>query len=524
MTRNLPAALLVLAACTAPAHCADLTIAVGTEVTSIDPHYVQVLPNNNIAEHVFDKLVHTDERQKLRPGLAQSWRPIDDLTWEFRLRRGVKFHDGSDFTAADVVFSLDRPKWLAALPKPPIGGYGVFTQAITEKIVVDPYTIRLKTAAAYPNLPNDMSGLPVVSSRAAKDAHGPSFDSGKAAVGTGPYRFVRFARGDRVELARNDQYWDARPAWDRVTFRMIVNDASRVATLLSGGVDMIDNIPTPDFAKLKAQPGFNVFTTVSNRLIHFQLDSARDKSPFITDKAGAALERNPLKDVRVRRALSMAINRPAIVERTMDGLAVPAGQLMPEGFFGLSPNLKVDAYDPDGARKLLAEAGYPDGFALTLHGPNNRYVNDDQLVQVVAQMLSRVGIGAKVQTMPMSIYAGRGSRHEYSVALLGWGVVTGEATFPLRALVATFNKDKQWGVWNWGGYSNPRADALLDQALATVDDPRREKLLQEATDLVIRDYAIIPLHFQVNTWAARKPLQYVPRTDERTYAHAVRVR
>jgi peptide/nickel transport system substrate-binding protein len=224
----------------------------------------------------------------------------------------------------------------------------------------------------------------------------------------------------------------------------------------------------------------------------------------------------------VRKAFSKAINRTAIVERVMEGLAIPAGQLMPEGFFGVSPNLGPEPYDPDGAKKLLAEAGYPDGFGITLHGPNNRYVNDEQIVQAVAQMLTRVGIATKVETLPFSVYVSRANKVEFSAALLGWGVTTGEATYPLRSLIATYNQAKGLGTWNWGRYSNPAMDALLEQGLATVDNAKREKLLQQATELVINDTGLVPLHYQVNTWAARKGLVYTPRTDERTYAHEVR--
>src|SRR4029079_9655815 len=186
--------------------------------------------------------------------------------------------------------------------------------------------------------------------------------------------------------------------------------------------------------------------------------SNRDKSPYVTDKAGRALDRNPLKDVRVRRALSKAINRQALVDRVMEGAARSTGQLMPEGTFGYAPGLKPEPYDPDGARKLLAEAGYPDGFGLTLHGPNNRYVNDDQIVQAVAQMLTRVGIATRVETLPFSVYVSRANKTEFSAALLGWGVSTGEATYPLRSLLATYSQAKGLGTWNWGRYSNPQMD------------------------------------------------------------------
>ncbi len=509
-------AALALALLALPAAAADLMIGLGADVTSLDPHFSNAAPNNSIAEQIFDKLIVNDAKQNQRPGLAESWRTIDDTTWEFKLRRGVKFHDGTDFTAADVVASIERP---AVLNSP--GGMTIFTRAITEKIIVDPYTLRLKTATPYPNLPTDLSGLPIVQAKA-RNASTADFDTGKAAIGTGAWKFVRYAKGDRIELARNDAYWGPKPVWDKVTFRLIISDPSRIAALLAGDVQFIEVVPTADYAKMKTNKDITLFTTVSNRMIHLHLDSNRDQSPFVTDKAGKPLEKNPLKDVRVRRAISKAINRPAIVERVMEGLAIPAGQIVPEGFFGFAPALKAEAYDPDGAKKLLAEAGYPDGFGLTLHGPNNRYVNDDQIVQTVAQMLARVGIAVKVETMPMSIYTARANKLDFSAALLGWGVSTGEASYPLRSLVATFNRDKGFGTWNWGRYANPKADAVLEQALATVDNPKREKLLQQATELVIADYGVIPLHYQVNTWAGRRGFTYTPRTDERTYAHEVR--
>jgi peptide/nickel transport system substrate-binding protein len=516
IVRLLIAALLALTAL-ATATAAELVIGLGADVTSIDPHNNNAAPNNSIAEQIFNKLIENDASQKPKPGLAESWQTIDDLTWEFKLRRGVKFHDGSDFTAADVAFSIERPGIINAP-----GGFTIFTRAITEKIIVDPYTIRLKTATPYPNMPIDMAGLIIVSSKAAKGAVGGDFDSGKATIGTGPWKFVRYIKGDRIELVRNDNYWGPKPPWDKVTFRLITSDPSRVAALLSGDVQMIEVVPPADYAKLKVNKDITIFTTTSNRMIHLHLDSNRDKSPFVTDKAGKPLDRNPFKDARVRKAVSKAINRNAIVERVMDGLALPAGQLVPEGFFGVSATLKPEPFDPEGARKLLAEAGYPDGFAITLHGPNNRYVNDDQIVQAVAQMLTRVGIVTRVETLPFSVYVSRANKVEFSAALLGWGVSTGEATYPLRSLIATYNQAKGLGTWNWGRYSNPQMDALLEQGLATVDNAKREKLLQQATELVINDTGLVPLHYQVNTWAARKGLVYTPRTDERTYAQDVR--
>ena len=506
-----------------PAGAADISIALGADVSSIDPHYHNLTPNSNIAEHIFETLVAKDARSRLRPALAESWRAVDDLTWEFKLRRGVKFHDGGDFTAQDVVFTIDR---VPTVPNSP-SSFSTYTKQITEKIVVDPYTIRFKTAAPYPLMPNDMSTIFILSSRAAKGTTGTTttgaatedFNSGKAAIGTGPFRFVRFAKGDRIELTRNDAYWGAKSAWDKVTFRIITADPTRVAALLAGDVRAIENVPTADIARIAKSSELTLYRTVSHRLMYLHLDSNRDRSPFVTDKAGKPLEKNPLKDLRVRRAISKAINRQALVERVMEGAAVTSGQLMPEGLFGYTSALKPEAYDIDGARKLLAEAGYPDGFALTLHAPNDRYVNDEQIAQAIAQLLARAGIATKVEAMPSSVYFTRASKLEYSFMLVGWAADTAEASSPLKALLATYNTEKGMGTANRGRYSNAKMDETLMQALATVDDAKRERILQQATEIAVGDLGIIPLYHQHNLWATRKGVTYTPRTDERTLAH-----
>ena len=260
---------------------------------------------------------------------------------------------------------------------------------------------------------------------------------------------------------------------------------------------------------------------MSNRVIYLHLDSNREQPPFVTDKAGKPLAKNPMKDVRVRRAMSRAINRPAIVDRIMSGAAIPAGQLLPEGFFGVSPNLKPDPFDPAGARKLLAEAGYPDGFRVTLHSPNDRYVNDEQIAQAVAQMLTQAGIDTRVEAMPSATFFTRATKLEFSLMLVGWGSGTGETSSPLRSLLATYDRDKGTGAANRGRYSNPKMDALVAQALVTVDDQKRAKLLAEACEVSMNDVGIIPLHYQVSFWGMRKGLTYVPRADEYTLAHLV---
>jgi peptide/nickel transport system substrate-binding protein len=509
------AALVMIGA--APVAASDLTIGIGADVTAIDPHYHNVTPNNNVAAHIFDYLVLRDERQKPIPGLAESWRTVDPLTWEFKLRKGVKFHDGSEFTAADVVASIERVPLVPNSPSP----FTAYTKQIKEMVVVDPYTIRFRTAAPYPLMPTDMTQVAIISAKAAK-ASTEDFNSGKAAIGTGPYKLLRYAKGDRIELARHDGYWGGKTPWEKVTLRLLPNDASRVAALLAGDVQAIEYVPTSDVARIRADKRLNVYKVIADRLIYLHLDSDRDASPYVTDKDGKPLPKNPLKDPRVRKAISKAINRTAIVDKVMEGEAVAAGQLLADGMFGTTKNLKVEPYDPAGAKKLLSEAGFPNGFGVTIHAPNNRYVNDAKIAQAVAQMLTRVGIATRVEAMPSATYFPQATELKFSLMLLGWSSGTGEASSPLKALLATYSRDKGFGTANRGRYSNPRVDALLEQALATVDDPKREALLQRATEVAIGDTGIIPLHFQVNLWATRNGITYVPRTDENTLAHKFR--
>jgi peptide/nickel transport system substrate-binding protein len=506
----------VAAAFAITVHAAELRIGLGADVTSFDPHFLNVAPNNNAAWHVFDALVHVDANARIVPGLALSWHAVDPTTWEFKLRKGVKFHDGSDFTADDVIFSLDRPATLAASPGPFTG----FVKPIVSKKIIDPWTIRLKTATPYAMLPYDLNSIFIVSKKVATGATTEDFNSGKAAIGTGPYKLVRFARGNRIELAGNDAYWGGKPAWSAVTLRILHADTSRIAALLAGDVDAIENIPTADLTRLKANANLRLEQKVSWRTLFLHMDQYRDQPPRLTDKSGKPLAKNPFMDARVRLAVSKAINRPAIVERVMEGFAIAAGNLVSPPVFGHVDALKAEAYEPEAAKKLLAEAGYPDGFALTLNAPNDRYVNDDQVAQAVAQMLARVGIQIKVETMPASVYFGKARAGEFSLALLGWGSFSGDLA--LRALVATPNADKGYGAWNWGRYSNPKVDALLENGFATLDEKKREALAREAATIALKEVPVILLHHQLASWAMKKNITYSPRTDEYTFAHHFR--
>jgi peptide/nickel transport system substrate-binding protein len=259
------------------------------------------------------------------------------------------------------------------------------------------------------------------------------------------------------------------------------------------------------------------------RLIYLVMDHSRQREvPYTSDNDGKPLATNPFNDLRVRRALSMSINRAALAERVMEGTAQPTGQWLPEGTFGYNPEVKAPAFDPEGAKKLLAEAGYPQGFRMTLHSPNDRYPNDAKAAQAVAQMFTRIGIRTEVEAAPWASFSLRSNRQEYAIRLSGWGSVTGEASYALVNILGTFDREKRTGASNAGRYSNPELDALTARAAATIDDKAREGLLRDAVKLAMDDVAIIPLFQLVNSWALRKGLAYDARMDERTTAMATR--
>ena len=493
----------------------EVTIGLQAAITSIDPHYHNLSPNNSLLSHIFEPLIKRDANQKMVPGLATSWRALDNLTWEFKLRKNVHFHDGSPFTAEDVAFTLQRvPK----VPNSP-SSFATFTKSIVEVKIVDPYTIIFKTATPHVLLPSDLASVLIVSKLHGQGATTEDYNSGKAAIGTGPYKFVEYIPNQRVVLKANYGYWGGEEPWDKVTFKILSNPAARVAALLSGDVQMIETVPTTDIARLSKDHRFALASKVSNRVIYVHLNQSTEKSPpFVTDKAGNPLPKNPFRDARVRKALSIGINREAIAQRIMEGKAVPAGQLLPDFFFGTSKKLKAPKYDPQLAKKLLAEAGYPDGFALTIFGPNNRYINDVKIAQAIAQFYSRIGIDAKVQTFPSSVYFTRASKLEFGYMLLGWGTESGEQGSSLRSLLATHDPSKGMGVTNRARYSNPELDRLIEEAMSTIDDKKREGLIQKAAELAMGDTALIPIHFEVSTWATAAGYRYTPRTDQYTLA------
>lgn len=504
-------AVVAIVVISTPAAADDLLIAQRAPVTSLDPHYQNYGPNMALAAHVFDRLIHQDDRQRLVPGLATEWRPVDDHTWTITLRRGVSFHDGSSFDAADVVASARRAARLNE-------EISVYTRGITKVEAIDPGTVRIETAEPWPLLPVEISQLPIIPAELER-AGTAEFESGAAMIGTGPFRFEGRDDDGTIHLAANPQYWGRKSSWTRVSLRFMPDDAARITALASASVDMIDNVPPADVARLEALPQSHVAATPTSRVIYLGFDVRPDRVPPGTTAAdGGALSRNPFLDVRVRRAVSLAINRASIVDGTMEGQAVAAGQLVPDYLFGAAPDLPPPPFDPATAKALLAAAGYPRGLRTELHCTRDRYVNDVQVCYAVALMLSGIGIEAKVSTHPSGDFFDRAAAGEFPLRLAGWGTGTGEASYTLKGLLVTRDAERGLGVSNYGGYSNPQLDALVTRAVTKFDDDDREAELQAAMDLAMQDLGVVPIHFQKAVWATRDHVRYVPRNDEFTLA------
>ncbi len=493
----------------------ELRIGVGTEATTMDPHFYNLTPNSEATAYVFDTLVWSDSKGRLIPWLAASWSNPDEQTWEFKLRPGVSFHDGKPFTADDVLATFARVPTVKNSPS----NYAKFLSHVVQAEAVDKLTLRLHVGGPYPFMTSDLTQIAIIP-RGIEQAGSSDFNSGKVAIGTGPYKLVEWVPGDRLVYARNDAYWGRKPDWARVVVKPLASPAARTAAMLSGGVDLINLVSPDDLAALRGHGGIEIRQVPEERLMYLAIDANRDRSPFVTDRNGAPLDRNPLADLRVRRAISKAIDRTALVERVMSGQAIATGDLLPPGEFGTSPELTPDAFDPEGARRLLGEAGYPNGFGLTVHGPSDRYLNDGKITQVVAQFLSRVGIAAKVETLPKSVYFTRVANREFSLFLIGTSSVLGTGTYSMLTYIfATRDPAKLLGGGNWGHYSNPAVDDLIDRASRTLNDGEREALVRQAGTIVTRDtLGIVPLFFTINSWAMRKGLEYHPRSDSYTLA------
>lgn len=492
-----------------------LRIGLAAPNTTLDPHFQSNAPNNAANSHIFDALVTNDAKSGAQPGLATSWKALDDTHWEFRLRPNVTFTDGSAFTAEDAIASIQRANDL-----PSTSSFRTYTRSIKAMTAPEPLLLRIQTGGPDPLLPNSLSRIRVISADH-KDAPTTEFNNGNAAIGTGPLILKEYVPGSFLRLARNDNWWGGKLPWNEVVLRVVSDDGARLAALLSGDLELIEAVPSQGVQRVSQNSRFHLIRGISSRFVYFAMDQKREVTPFITANDGKPLDRNPLRDIRVRQALSMAVNRQALAERVMEGDAVVASQFLPKGGAGTSDKVEVVPFDAARAKALLAEAGYPQGFRMTIHGPNDRYINDAKIVQAVAQMFTRIGIQTQAEVMPWSVYSGKNPQGEFSMSLAAWGVNTGETSNPLKALVATYDRAAGMGASNSGRYSNPEIDKLVQQALLTMDEAARNALLAQASELTFNDYALVPLHHEVSVWAAKKSITYETRADQYTLATGI---
>ena len=508
--------LSVLLATGAHADEKVLRVGVKVETSSLDPHFFNTSGNYNVNNHIFEFLFMFDDQMRIQPHLAESIERLDDLNWEIKLRDGITWSDGTPFTADDVVFNGERAKSGELQSASPT------TRQLLDKTftAVDDLTVRVTTDNPAPLTITELTYTPMVSRRHGEGATTDSYNTGEAVIGTGPYTLVEWVPGDRLVLDRNENYWGEAPEWDRIIYTPITSGPTRIAALLNGDVDLINDVPVTDVTRLMESSDITITSSPPNRVIYLHADQHRDVSPFVKSADGSDLNDNPLKSIKVRRAMSLAINRQAIVDRLMEGQAEAAGQPQVPLSFGHNPDLTPDPYDPEAARALLAEAGYPDGFRLTLNGPSGRYVNDTAVLEAVAQMFTQIGIVTDVATDPPATYFGKA--RDYSVILVGYGSDTGEASSGLTSLLATPDRERNRGHVNRGQYSNPEYDAVVEQAVATFDEAERKRLLQEATAMAMNDVGLIPLYWQKSIWGHRKDLAIASRLDERTYGYMVR--
>lgn len=513
--RIMTAALFALAPMAPRAQ--NLTMGVQSSFT-LDPHYLFLGPNMAAARHLYEALVGRDAESRWVPGLALSWTAVDDTTWEFRLRPGVTFHDGTPFTAADVVASFSR---VPSIPNNP-GPYTSNLRTITRTEVVDPLTIRIHTDSPNPVLPGQLTNIFIIPAHIAASASTGDFNAGRAAIGTGPFRLESARGSDGMVLRRNPGWWGGAAPWEKVEVRVVPSDASRLAALLAGDLDLTEEVPTTDLARLARDPRVAVFHRPSDRVMFLLPNIGAERLPLLTGADGQPLPGNPLRDLRVRRAVSLAISRTSLAERALDGFAFPTGQLVPEGFGGGDPTMRPDPYDPAQAHRLLAEAGFPQGFGLTVGCSNNRYVNDGRVCQALGQMLSRGGFQTKVEALPGTVFFPRSQagRNDFPLILFGLSLSSTRDVQHLLALVL-HSRNRELGSGNRGGFADAELDRMIEAAMVRMDDGR-EGALREAMRRGVSLLGAIPLYNQVTIAVARRGITYVPRMDEQLVATQAR--
>lgn len=484
-----------------------LRIGTKLELNTLDPHFFNGFPQGSSHKLIFDALTALDGELNLVPALATSWRLVDEKTWEFELRQGVKFHDGTPFTADDVIATLERVPNVPNSPNP----FTQFTRTISRAEKLGDHRIRFHTETPTPTLAHDLARVFIIQKKFAT-ASTADFNAGTAAVGTGPYKYAEWVNGQHLTVVRNDNYWGPKEPWAQVTERVIKGDAGRIAALLAGDVDAIDEVPTIDLPRIRQDQRFTITSGPAATVQYIALDAVRDESPFVSAKDGQPpLKGNPLRDKRIRKALSLAINRQLIVDRLLDGAATPASQFLPPRFDGTSTKLKVDPFDLDRAKALLAEAGYPNGFKITLHATGDRYPKDRDIAQAVGQTWTRLGLQVHVEALPGTVFFSQASKQEYSAFMAQYG--TEEASIGPRALVHT--PGGIYGTANRTKFSDPAIDAIIEKAQAEMDPVKRKPLVQQAIEASIETQAIIPVFHPNWEMASKREIVITPRPERR---------
>ena len=485
------------------------------DVQSMDPHSLNESLQLSFTGNVYESLIERDKTMGLTPALASKWTQQSPTVWRFELRQNVKFHDGTPFTADDVIFTFKR----AAGEGSDMKGY---TNPIKEVRKVGDHAVDIETTAPYPILPDTLTTLGMMSKKWCEEnkaerpvdrRKGIENTASFKANGTGPFRLRERQPSVRTVLVRNFNYWGKIESnVDEIVFTPIGNDATRVAALLSGETDVMEPVPLQDVERIKAAGNFNVLQGPELRTIFLGMDQKRDELLFSSVKG-----KNPFKDVRVRRAFYQAIDIETIKSRVMRNAATPTALMIGSAVRGFQPDMnKRLPYDPEAAKKLLGEAGYPNGFEVAMNCPNDRYVNDSAICQAVAANLARIGVKINLQAETKVSYFPKILRRDTSFYLLGWTPSTVDAHDVLSAIMATPNEKGQ-GQFNLGAYSNPKFDELTLKVQSETDQKKRNELIREAFKIHQDDVGHIPLHQQALAWATSDKVNLVQLPNNYMY-------
>jgi len=507
MNFRLPLLAAALALACGASNAVTLRVANVGDVQSMDPHSLNETLQLSFTASIYEGLVTRAKDMALAPALATKWTQTSPTVWRFDLRKGVKFHDGTPFTADDVLFTFKR----AAADGSDMKGY---VAPIKDVRKVNDFTIDIETTMPFPILPDTLTTLGMMSEkwcvenkaeRPVDRRKGIENTASFKANGTGPFRLKERQPGTRTVIVRNFNYWDkVESNVDEVVFTPIGNDATRVAALLSGEIDVMEPVPLQDIDRIKASGAFNVLQGPELRTIFLGMDQKRDELLSSSVKG-----KNPFKDKRVRQAFYQAIDIDAIKSRVMRNAAAPTALMVGPGVRGFMPDMnKRLPYDPEAAKKLLADAGYPNGFEVGMNCPNDRYVNDGPICQAVAANLARIGVKVNLQTETKVSYFPKILSRNTSFYLLGWTPSTVDSHDALLNLMAT-PTDKGQGQFNLGAYSNPKLDELTQKIQVETDDPKRNAMLREAFKLHQDDIGHIPLHQQALAWSSSKKVSLV---------------